>query len=319
MTNSDDLPQGTLTSASLRQALLDVVRERSPDLERPTGDKATLLRAVFQREGAAAVSMVGRLALLRVPSTPVWAALAAGPTGGDVLARWQRLERFGHTRHRTRRLREDASSVLLEHYALDGGPIDPLHDLFIWGALVGLLERSGFTGVGLTLRDGPFPIYPRAPGFAAQDALRDSHRAILTWSSRASGGVSSAALGETLAVSRKEPSSAASLRQRVVAVFERDLLRLWRLREVARALGVSTRTLQRELTTEGACFSELLQRTRVVAAQRLLSLGAASITEVAFATGFSDLAHFSRCFRRHMEIPPSAYVELVRSTYAQLR
>jgi AraC-like DNA-binding protein len=309
----DRLPQGKLTSASLRQALLEVTRERYPDLESVTDDKTALLRAVGHRDGAAGVVAVGRSALRRVPPSPVWAAIETAPSGGDVLARWRRLERFGHTRHRTRRLCEDTSSVVLEHYALDGGPVEALHDLFIWGALVGLLERSGFRDVGLALGDGRVLLPAADVPSASSVALQETHRATLTWSGRMGAPVPSAPIETHAAASSGEPPRTPAS-ERVSAVIQRDLLRTWRLQEIARALGTSTRTLQRELADEGTRFSELAHRTRLVAAQRLLTEGALPLTEVAFATGFSDLAHLSRSFRRHFEVPPSAYVDLMRES-----
>lgn len=38
-----------------------------------------------------------------------------------------------------------------------------------------------------------------------------------------------------------------------------------------------------------------------------------SLTEVAFCAGFSDLAHFSRVFRRVADVPPSALREMLAS------
>ena len=38
-----------------------------------------------------------------------------------------------------------------------------------------------------------------------------------------------------------------------------------------------------------------------------------SLGEIAFCTGFSDQAHFTRLFRRYSDIPPSAYRDLLHA------
>ena len=68
--------------------------------------------------------------------------------------------------------------------------------------------------------------------------------------------------------------------------------------EVARALAVSPRTLQRRLDAEGATFSGLLDRVRQRRALDLLGDGALSVQEVAYLVGYSEPRAFHRSFRR---------------------
>jgi AraC-like DNA-binding protein/mannose-6-phosphate isomerase-like protein (cupin superfamily) len=53
-------------------------------------------------------------------------------------------------------------------------------------------------------------------------------------------------------------------------------------------------------------LTEFLQGNRVNHACRLL-LGDHSITEVCFASGFNNLSHFNKTFRKHIGLSPSAY------------
>ena len=74
--------------------------------------------------------------------------------------------------------------------------------------------------------------------------------------------------------------------------------------ELAARLGCHPRTLQRRLREEGLTAEGLRLAWRMVAAtDRLWS--AASLTEIAFEMGFSDLAHMTRAFRSSCGMAPS--------------
>jgi AraC-like DNA-binding protein len=77
--------------------------------------------------------------------------------------------------------------------------------------------------------------------------------------------------------------------------------------EVARALHMSPRTLQRRLELEGTTFSEVLDRARLSAARALLSERELPLAEVASRLGFSDVATFSRAFKRWTGMPPGQW------------
>jgi AraC-like DNA-binding protein len=68
--------------------------------------------------------------------------------------------------------------------------------------------------------------------------------------------------------------------------------------DVAKALAMSPRTLQRRLDAEGASFSALLEGVRQRRAQDLLADGALSVQEVAYLLGYSEPRAFHRSFRR---------------------
>jgi AraC-like DNA-binding protein len=74
--------------------------------------------------------------------------------------------------------------------------------------------------------------------------------------------------------------------------------------ELAARLGCHQRTLERRLRKEGITAEGLRLAWRMVAAtDRLRS--AASLTEIAFEMGFSDLAHMTRAFRSSCGMAPS--------------
>jgi AraC family transcriptional activator of tynA and feaB len=86
------------------------------------------------------------------------------------------------------------------------------------------------------------------------------------------------------------------------------------LESMARALGMSKRTLHRAYAAEGESISDRIWRLRIQRCQQLLDhieLNR-SVTELAFAHGFKDSAHFSRRFKQVTGMSPSSYQEQVR-------
>ena len=76
---------------------------------------------------------------------------------------------------------------------------------------------------------------------------------------------------------------------------------------VAKRLGKSERSLRRQLAASGSSFRELIEGVRGESAEKLLRNAGASITEIAFALGFSDSSAFTRAFRRWRGMSPSDY------------
>lgn len=76
---------------------------------------------------------------------------------------------------------------------------------------------------------------------------------------------------------------------------------------VARAMHMSDRTLQRRLDSEGASFSEIVDQVRERLARQWLRDERRTLSEITYALGFSDLATFSRAFKRWTGKPPGAW------------
>lgn len=77
--------------------------------------------------------------------------------------------------------------------------------------------------------------------------------------------------------------------------------------EIARALHLSTRSLQRRLTEAGTSYKALLDETRRSLATSYLADPHYSVSEVTYLLGFSDTSSFSRAFRRWTGKAPSAH------------
>lgn len=84
------------------------------------------------------------------------------------------------------------------------------------------------------------------------------------------------------------------------------------LDELARILHVSARTLDRHLAKQGIGFRDLAASIRNARACELFATGRFSISQVAYRLGYSDIANFSRAFKRATGLSPSAYQERVK-------
>lgn len=76
---------------------------------------------------------------------------------------------------------------------------------------------------------------------------------------------------------------------------------------VSDRLSMSRRSLQRRLTEERVTFAEIQRRVLVRKAKELLAGADLSISQVAFALGYSDPAHFSRAFQGWVGVAPSTW------------
>jgi AraC-like DNA-binding protein len=77
--------------------------------------------------------------------------------------------------------------------------------------------------------------------------------------------------------------------------------------QVARRLGMSERTLHRRLAEQGESFQTIATQARRDAAESLLRSDTHNLAEVAYLTGFSDQAAFTRAFKRWTSHTPAAY------------
>lgn len=77
--------------------------------------------------------------------------------------------------------------------------------------------------------------------------------------------------------------------------------------ELAAALGLSRRTLQRKLAAFGLSYKRLVDEVREQLARRYLDDPQRSLTEITFLLGFSEQSAFTRAFRRWNGESPSTY------------
>ncbi len=104
---------------------------------------------------------------------------------------------------------------------------------------------------------------------------------------------------------RTEPRS--TFAARVTALVAASLPNELDAAVIADALHMSPRTLQRRLEGEGTALTDVIARARRELAERLLSDATLPLAEIAARCGFSELATFSRAFKRWTGKPPGQW------------
>jgi AraC-like DNA-binding protein len=119
----------------------------------------------------------------------------------------------------------------------------------------------------------------------------------------------------TIAREESDPDPVASEVGRVLASHMAD--GEIHIRVVARALAMSTRSLQRRLAAAGLSYQRVLDKTRRDAAQVYLSDASLSAGEVAYLLGYSEPAAFLRAFKRWHGMTPKAFRERKQAAVRQ--
>lgn len=258
----------------------------------PLDHKRALLQALVDAHGPERLLRIGRAAV-DAPDEPTASALLAATDPPDLIARWQRLERYVHSRHRVRVLAEAPGRLHLAHVSLAAGqPPWPAEDLLVWGLLIGLLERLGTPGlahqVDLTAT-AELVLHWQPPAPAPAPTPRAADRAVPA--------------GAAAAATPTGPALLTAAEQALAA----DPAAPWTLPRLGRQLGLPPRTLQRRLAAQGRSFSALWMAARLNRAAQLLLREPASAAEIGYRSGFADQAHFTRCFHRHTAFTPARY------------
>ena len=95
--------------------------------------------------------------------------------------------------------------------------------------------------------------------------------------------------------------------QRVRQLLHGEAARVRSAEDLARSLGVSVRTLHRQIHEEGASLQALKDEARRDRAVELLHRSDRSVKQVAWAVGFRSEKSFARAFGRWTGKPPAAY------------
>jgi AraC-like DNA-binding protein len=103
-----------------------------------------------------------------------------------------------------------------------------------------------------------------------------------------------------------EPDPASRIRATIVTIMDRDG-RPPRMKQVALAHGLSTRTVVRMLNEAGTSFHALVEQERRVGTLQLLGNPALSIRDVADRMGFPDASSFGRKFRQWFGDSPARF------------
>ncbi|HZF78361.1 MAG TPA: helix-turn-helix transcriptional regulator [Rubrivivax sp.] len=272
----------------------------------PLGDKRELLAAALRQGGIGCLALLGR-GLHHYAHEPTHSALALAHDAADLFARWARLERYIHSRHRIELLALTEQHARIAHLSRPGfEPPLPTEDLVVLGVLVALLEAIGASAVSASI--GDVEVYPQPDQPRLADAVNQHGTAV--WSIAWTPASRSARLhrghlapAPELAAPQAWPEHA----QRSFSTLCADLMNPKTLPALAHAQGEAPRTLQRNLSRAGLSYNELLGQARCSSASWWLTRTATPIAEVGFVSGYADQPHFTRDFRSRVGVTPLAY------------
>ncbi|MFD4672581.1 helix-turn-helix transcriptional regulator [Lentzea sp. NPDC058450] len=259
----------------------------------PLGTKRALLADVARKHGLLPLLRVGQV-LPTLPPDPALSALTAATTPGDLFERWNRLERFVHSRHRVEVHEVSTTHLVAEHVGRTSRP-EPAEDAVVLGVLVALLTMIGTQEVAVTLEPHGQKVFADNH-FTAPAADHGTALWRFGWSSVPLP----APARQDIRVDHLD------LAERAHQVLSADLPARWTVQCLAAHLGLSPRTLQRRLQPDGG-FAAVLATARADAAADLLMNTAHPLGVVGFACGYTDQPHLTREFRRRTAMTPAAY------------
>jgi AraC-like DNA-binding protein len=85
------------------------------------------------------------------------------------------------------------------------------------------------------------------------------------------------------------------------------------IEDIAGALHISSRTLQRRLQDEGSSFQRVLEESRHLLARHYLNNSVLELNEAAYLLGYEDGNSFVRAFRSWEGVPPARWREMQRA------
>jgi len=191
----------------------------------------------------------------------------------------------------------------------DGGAVPPVYVDYVFAALVSRIRmriRPGLRVRRVELRQPeppaaePYTQLFRAPVHfgAAADRLCFSAEEWDAPMDTADAALAGLLEEHARVLARRIPHKASGFRADVQQTIASAPAEGGSAEEVARALHVSVRTLQRKLVATGTTFREVSDTVRGQLAEGYLADPTVSIAEVAFMLGFSDQSSFNRAFRR---------------------
>lgn len=261
--------------------------------------KRAWLAQLWALHGPQALVRIGE-AVHEAPDEPAMAALSAARDPHDLVERWQRLERFIHSRHRVQVLAAGPGRLHLRHGARAGAAPLPAEDALVMGLLLALCARCGANALRARVQgERAWRLTP--DGWTARTWPADLAAWELAWQpppARAAGVLPAAAVAAAF-----EGDWVAGVRARLAADFGQR----WTLARLGAQLGCSPRSLRRHLQQRQRHFSGLLAEARLAQAARLLVAGELPTAAVAYVCGYADQAHFTREFKRGTAITPAQF------------
>jgi AraC-like DNA-binding protein len=269
------------------------------------------MQAVLDAHGPVPLLHLG-LGLDAFTDTPIARIFARAGDPHDVVARWRRMERYFHSRHRVVVTAAEDSALAFDHIASSGPAPGPGEDIVVAAMLAALATWRGARGVDLIITGdgGPWCAIAADRVVATEPLPAATAGWCLSWRDC---DVPPAVPNPTATAPVRAANGralAGRLARRVFDLAARDPGRRLGVAVCAGALGMSPRTLQRRLAEEGTGCREIAGLARLQAAADLLASGEMPIALVGLLAGYADQPHFNREFRRLMDMTPAVYRKL---------
>lgn len=273
----------------------------------PLDFKRAVLLSAIEQGGLACLPLLGR-GLHDLAMEPTHLALTTGHSASAMFVRWQRLERYIHSTHRIRVHALGEASARVEHIHKDQGPRPlPFEDLVVCGVLCALLEANGLTAVRAQANGAALYPNPDADLLSRCADQRQTGLWSMSWSRSAQAPAASDLSASWVQVS---PQVWTPFARAVGDLVAQHLPELLPVDAAASAVGMSRRSFQRTLESQGLTYQHLLAEVRFRMAGWHLLHEDAAIAEIGFVHGYSDQAHLTREFNRRVGVPPAKYREL---------
>lgn len=255
--------------------------------------KRQILAHLVSNHGPTPILRIGK-AIHHFPDDPMMVALSGAQDLDGLLNRWARLERFAHSRHRIKIVDQSHTGIQLRHASKNPDePPRPEESMVIFGLLTALMQRIGLKGL------------------RAKAVTDTGWRFDRDWQERTAPETTSTWIfdWQDQPIIQPRPMVAGSDINALQALLRRDPLQTWSVQAMARAMGQSTRSLQRRLQQSGESFTQIVARTRASIAAEALVHPEKSLAEIGFCSGYADQAHFTRSFKSATAMTPKTYRE----------
>lgn len=292
----------------LRGAGLTLGMLEDPDARLPAPTVMALWNALRERTGDPALQLAAPLTLPADAYRVIHYLIAASSTVGDGVRRFAQY--FGLIADAfvlTVAEGPDERTVTLS--TADGGPVSAVYVDYVFAALVGRIRMWSCPGIRIRRVELRMP----APASVApyHEVFRTTVRfgadtdrltfGAADWAEPTQHG--DAALAELLeaharVLASRTPRAPAGFPGEVRRAIVATLAKGGTAQQVARALNLSVRSLQRKLDECDTSFRDLSEAVRGELAAGYLADPRVSISEVAVLLGFSEQSAFNRAFRR---------------------
>ncbi len=268
--------------------------------------KRDILKTIWQEAGPETLLNIGQ-GVRDSDYDPIWRGALQSKSPDQLFRKWRRFEKFSHSTNRLHIEETGTSSASFQRLTVDGGIPTTPENLLICGLMIALLEAVGCVDLRceMILIDGTACTIRQKGQFDLPDKMDDLHT--VSWRMKWQDFSPPVRVGVTGNISLPDGVNLKAPVKSLAGHLLADISHPWKVEELAREAGLSKRSLQRQLREAGFSFSSLLRMVRIHVACSLLAEGEAPLTSIAFCTGFSDSAHFSRDFRTSMGMTPTDY------------